>query len=416
MIIGRLVNQAPGVPVPEQARPSAAPWWSRWDLGGGFSGRTRLGKSVDEDKAKRIATAFRCGNILSDDVAGMPLQVFNSYRGTIRRIYPDAVARNTAYLVEKQPNRWMTPFIFKKTVMNWLIWWGDAYIWTPPSAYREMWILPSNSTKPAFDEGGNLWYSTTFPNREEELIPDAEIVHLMINSRDGITGRSVLTYARETFGRQLGAHETQDNLASNSLNPTAAITVASETTPESRKVIKSSYLEASQGGVVVLDNKVTKFDTITMKPVDAQFLEGMQLTDSEIANFFGIPLYKVNQGKQSYESNEQQDLDYLKSTLNPYLVQQEQGGNLKWFSEADQPFTYLKYNRDSILQTSAKTRGEILERKILSGQMSPNEARGVDDMNPYPGGDSYYIPANTGKILPDGSVQVGGGNGTSTGN
>jgi HK97 family phage portal protein len=157
----------------------------------------------------------------------------------------------------------------------------------------------------------------------------------------------------------------------------------------------------------VFDDKVSKFESITLKPTDAQFLETINATDAEIANFFGVPLYKLNQGKQSYDSNAQQDLDYLKSTLNPYLVQWEQAARLKWLSYPEQALTYFRFIRESLLQTDAKTRAEYLEKMILSGQMSPNEARRINDMSAYDGGDSYYIPANTGQILPDGSIKSG---------
>lgn len=406
MIIQRILNAAPSGPVPAAAKPASRESWD-W----GWNSRTKAGRAMDEEAAKRISTAYRCANILSDDIASMPLQVYNSFRGTIRRIYPDAVTRNTAYLVEKQPNRWMTPFIFKKTVMDWLIWWGNAYIWQPPQAERELFILPASSTKPEIDEGGNLWYEVRMPNGEELYLPDVEVVHLMINTQDGINGRGVLTYARETLARQSNAHETQDDIAASKLNPTASIWVNGEIDKPAREVVKKSYLDAVNGGVVVFDQKIAKFETITMKPSDAQFLETVNATDLEIANFFGIPAYKLGLGKQSYESNEQQNLEYLKSSLNPILVQWEQAGNLRWFSEADQPFTYLKWNREALLQTDSKTRAEVMKLKIESGQLSPNEARGIDDLNGYPGGDGHYLMGNMAMVQADGSLQTGGNSG-----
>jgi HK97 family phage portal protein len=146
--------------------------------------------------------------------------------------------------------------------------------------------------------------------------------------------------------------------------------------------------------LAILDNKTTKFEQITMKPVDAQFLESINANDLEIANFFGVPSYKLNQGKQSYQSNEQQNLDYLNTTLDPYLVQWEQAGALKFLSELEQNDTYLRFNRDVLLRTDATTRAGYLEKKILSGQLTPNEARAIDDQSAYIGGDQHYIPAN----------------------
>jgi HK97 family phage portal protein len=107
-----------------------------------------------------------------------------------------------------------------------------------------------------------------------------------------------------------------------------------------------------------------------------------------------VPLYKLNQGKQSYQSNEQQNLDYLNTTLDPYLVQWEQAAALKWLTEAEQNSMYFRFNRDALLRTDAKTRGETLEKAIFSGRLTPNEARQIEDLSAYTGGDDHYIPAN----------------------
>ena len=130
---------------------------------------------------------------------------------------------------------------------------------------------------------------------------------------------------------------------------------------------RKTYLDAAATGAAIFDERVTKYETITMKPTDAQFLEGIAATDADIANFFNFPLHKLNMGKQSYESNEQQELNYIHSALNPHLIQFEQAGGLKWVAEVDQPFVYLKFNRDSILQTDAKTRSEIIRNRIQAG-------------------------------------------------
>jgi HK97 family phage portal protein len=412
MIISRLMNAAAPA-APERVRPSENRWSQIYN---GYR-QTKSKARVDEDAAKGVATAYRCGNTICDDIAMMPLQVFNSFQGQVRRLYPDAAARNTAYLLERQPNRWMTPFIWKRTIMNWLIWWGNAYIWSPPGPWPELFILDAAKTYAVFDESGNKWYRTSFPNGEKNDIPDVEMAHLMLNTKDGLSGLSVLEYARETLGRQIAAHQTQDSIAGNGLKPTAALWVkANDLSLEAREMVRRAYLDAVETGAAIFETgKFDKFETITMKPTDAQFLEGIAVTDADVANFFNFPLHKLNMGKQSYESNEQQELNYLKGCLLPFLVQWEQAGGLKWIAERDQQFQYLKFNRDALLQTDAKTRTEVLTKRIQSGLLSPNEARQIEDMNGYTGGDAHYMPANMGRVLMDGRVESGaaapGGNG-----
>lgn len=408
MIISNLVTPASqaGAPpaAPEAVRPdqnAAVRFW-----GGAY--RTKSKQKVDEDSAKKVATAYRCANTICDDIGLMPLQMFRSFEGKVSRRYPDAATRNTAYLLEMQPNRWMTPFLWKRTIANWLIWWGNAYIWNPPSSYPELFILDSSKVTPKFDEGGNKWYETRFPNGTTQRLPDVEVAHLMINSKDGLSGMTVLEYARETIGRQLAGHETQDSIAGDGLKPTVALWLKTQKlTDAARETARKSYIESVGTGAAIFETDVVeKYDTITMKPTDAQFLEGIAATDADIANFFNFPLHKLNMGKQSYESNDQQELDYRMGCLDPFLVQIEQVGRLRWIAEKDQPFQYLRFNRDVILRTDAKTRTEILVKKIQGAILTPNEALQIEDQNGYPGGNAHYMNSAYGRILEDGSIET----------
>lgn len=366
---------------------------------GNWGGYTRTGEMVSEETAKRVSTAYRCAMIIADDIASMPLQMFRKEQGNISQVSPDPIQRNMAYLLEVSPNRWMIPFVFKHAWIDSLIWFGNAYIWRPAQAYPELFLLDPGQTYPEYDAAGNLWYRTQFPDGSKMDLPWVEVNHLMINSKNGMIGRSVLTHARETIGRQQGALKTQNKIFANGLTAAAYMQFGDELNAEARDRARSEYQKAiagpdNGGGLAVLDSKVVKFETINIKPVDAQFLETVNATDAQIANYFGIPLYKLNMGKQSYESNEQQNLDYLRSTLNPYLVQIEQGARLKWLPTMDQGGTYFRFNRDALLQTDARTRAEVLNKKIFSGIMTPNEGRQIEDLSPYAGGDVHYVPMN----------------------
>jgi HK97 family phage portal protein len=379
-----------------------------------FSGMNNTsGQVVNEETSKSIATAYRAFNVLSDDYAKIPLQTFISKSsGTINRLQPDAQMQNIAWLLEISPNRFMVPFVFKKTFIMGTLVHGAGFIWKPIrriGARNEMFLLNPATTFPVFDFEGNLWYQTTFSNGDTEWIPSVEVFALIINSKDGITGRGIVTYARETFGRQLGAHQTMAKFYAQGLNPGGLLWVNGDLDKPARKLLRDGYQEQMSGTdnayrLAIMDAKVTKFEQITMKMVDAQFLETIQATDVDIAKFFGMPLYKLNMGKEAYNSNEQQNLDYLQTTLDPYLVQTEEGARLKWLSEYEQSYTYFKFNRDVLLRTDAKTRTDVLSKRIQNAQLSPNEARQIEDLSGYEGGDLRFIPANMAVIGADGSV------------
>lgn len=356
------------------------------------------GQIVNAETTKKIGVAYRCVNLISDDVATLPFQQFQRRGRDILQVAPDAVRRNAAYLLDVSPNLYdWTPFRFKKIAMQWLLHWGNCYIWQPPTWPRQWLILPADQTKPVKDQFGRLWYETyALDLQKPTYLPISEVLHLLINpDKSGQMGRSILTFARETLSRRLGTSSTKEKIYTQGLNPAGIAWFNGELSKDARDKVRESYEEAiGSGGIVVFDNKISKFDVVTMKPVDAQFLQEVEATDLEIANFYGVPPYKVGLGKQSYESNSQQELEYLKSTLNPYLVQWEQAGRLRWLVDEDPGITYFRFIREALLSTDAKTRSEYLRTKIQSGQMTPNEARAIEDMSGYPEGDEYWMPSN----------------------
>lgn len=382
----------------ESPRSDYAPSW-------GYT--TESGERVTVAGAQSIATAYRAKNILSDDVAKLPFQVIRRIGRNIEQVIPDAVTRNMAYLLQVSPNLWgWTPFQFKKAVIEWLLFYGNAYIWSPINSPRQLLILPADKTAPVFDMEGNLWYRHTFSNGEARYIPAVEILQLMINpDATGFIGRGVITFARETFGARLAARKTQGKMFKSGFMPAAYVQMNGELNAEARMKVRSAYEEQMSGAdnayrLAVFDSKIVKFEPVNIQMKDAQFLEAIEANDRDIANFFGLPEHMLNRGKEAYNSNEQKYNEYLTGTLDAYLVPWEEAARIRWLSAAEQNNTYFRFVRDALLRMTSKERGEAMEIRIRSGMLTPNEGREKDDMSAYPEGDQHYMAAN---ILPIGA-------------
>ena len=407
MLIRELLSSKPKIKEDPQTAPKGEyePTW-------GYT--TESGERVSVAGAQSIATAYRAKNIISDDVAKMPFQVIKRQGRQIQQVAPDAVTRNMAYLLQVSPNVWgWTPFQFKKAAIEWLLFYGNAYIWSPTVGPRQLLILPADKTVPVFDMNGNLWYRHTFSNNRSEYIPAVEMLHQLINpDSTGFVGRGVITYARETFGRQMAAYNTQSKFYSQGFLPAAYVHMAGELNADARNKVRTAYEESMSGmtnayRLAVFDSRITKFEPINIQLKDAQFLESLEANDRDIANFFGLPEHMLNRGKQAYNSNEQKYLEYMVGTLDAYLVPWEEAARIRWLSQAEQGDTYFRFVRESLLRMDMKARGEAMEIRIRSGMMTPNEGREKDDMSAYPDGDQFYMAGN---ILPIGGDVVTDGN------
>jgi HK97 family phage portal protein len=397
----QVINKAVITPIPAEMQPGDNNFVLYWPP------MATIG-TISVETAKKLSTVYRCMNILSDDIAALPFQQFERLERGSRRVKPDGDSRNVAYLIEIEPNRWQTPFVFKKRLILDLLGMGNAYAWRPVSTYPEIYHLEASKVRPVFDKKGNRYFQVLFDNGEVKNIPDPEILQLMINpDKRGMFGRSVLGYASDTISRQIGANNSRNTLMGNGLLPTAILKVNGAIGEEARQKVKDSYLKSATDGVMVQDNAILDFKQITMNASDVQFLESIQATEVEIANYFGLPQYRLNLGKQSYQSNEQQQLDYLGTTLNPYLVQFEQSARLKWLATEDQDAGFFRFERKALMQLDTKTQAEFLHTQILDGIYSPNEARAINDLEPYPGGDQHYFPGNMAVITDKGLIMPG---------
>jgi len=397
MILSELLSSNRKIVEDQKASPIA-------DYVPSFGYRSQSGELVSIEKSQTLATAYRAKNIISDDVAKMPFQMMRKVGRSIQQVEADPITRNMAYLLTVSPNIWgWTPFQFKKASIEWLLFYGNNYIWNPTVGPRQLLILPANRTYPVFDLEGNLWYRHIFSNGQIAYIAAVEILHQLINpDATGYMGRGVITFARETFGRQLAAHKTQSRLYSQGMMPAAYVQMSGKLSPEARKKVREAYEEQMAGSenayrLAVFDDMITKFEPINIQLKDAQFLESIDATDRDICNFFGIPEHMLNRGKEAYNSNEQKYIEYLQGTLDSYLVPWEEAAKIRWLSREEQKSNYFKFIRESLLRMDSKARAEAMAVRIQNGMMTPNEGREKEDMSAYEGGDMHYMAGN---ILP----------------
>lgn len=89
-----------------------------------FMGGSTSGKRVNERTAMQMTAVYSCVRILSEAVAGIPLQF---YRYTADGGKEKAVDHPLYFLLHDEPNPEMTSFVFRETLMTHLLLWGNAY-------------------------------------------------------------------------------------------------------------------------------------------------------------------------------------------------------------------------------------------------------------------------------------------------
>ena len=175
-------------------------------------------------------------------------------------------------------------------------------------------------------------------------------------------------------------------------------------------------LETVQGGTCLL---YMKYQQISINPKDAQFLEIRKFQLNEIARLYRVPPHMVGDlEKSSFSNIEQQSLEFVTYTLNPWCVRIEQAIAKDLLLPSEKSRYFSKFNVDGLLRGDYQSRmnGYAIARQ--NGWMSTNDIREKEDMNLVPdeeGGNLYLINGNMTKLKDAGIFGTGGGQRTEEG-
>ena len=145
-----------------------------------------------------------------------------------------------------------------------------------------------------------------------------------------------------------------------------------------------------------------KYTPISISPEQAQFLETRKFQINEIARIFRVPPHMVGDlEKSSFSNIEQQSLEFVKYTLEPWLVRWEQSMIRALISTSDKAAYFIKFNVDGLLRGDYQSRmnGYAIGRQ--NGWMSANDIRELENLDRIPaeeGGDLYLINGNMTKL------------------
>ncbi|MGQ8949808.1 phage portal protein [Bacillus altitudinis] len=361
-----------------------------------FGGReTASGERVSESNSLVQPDIFACVNVLSDDIAKLPIHTFKKESQGVNR-NPN---HPSAYAIYARPNPYMTAYVWKKLMMTHVLTWGNAYSMIefgahgfPENLYP---LRPDSTIAYIHPDSGRLWYQTTVNGRTMELY-EHQVLHFKGLSTDGIHGKSPIGVVREHIGAQAAATKYNAKLYKNEATPRGILKVPSFLDEKPKENVRKEWLRVNQGeNIAIIDNGL-EYQSIAMPLQEAQFVESMKFNKAQIAMIYKVPLHKINElDKATFSNIEHQSIEYMKNTLQPWIVNFEQELNIKLFTDSDQKNGhYVKFNVDSELRGDSKTQAEYFKLMIESGILNKNEVRDLLERNPIQHGDKYLSSLN----------------------
>ena len=376
-----------------------------------FFGGTTSGKAVTERSAMQMTAVYSCVRILSEAIAGLPVHLYR-YDGSGGK--EKATTHPLYFLLHDEPNPEMTSFVFRETLMTHLLLWGNAYAQIIRNGKGEvvaLYPLMPNRMTVDRDADGHLYYeyqtsqdeAHTMDGSRVRLLP-SDVLHIPGLGFDGLMGYSPIAMAKNAIGMAIACEEYGAKFFANGATPGGILEHPGVVKDPER--VRESWNSAFGGSanankVAVLEEGM-KYTPISISPEQAQFLETRKFQINEIARIFRIPPHMIGDlEKSSFSNIEQQSLEFVKYTLDPWVCRWEQSMQRALLSMDAKKEYFLKFNVDGLLRGDYQSRMNGYATGRQNGWMSANDIRELENLDRIPeeeGGDLYLINGNMTKL------------------
>lgn len=372
-----------------------------------FFGRSTSGKNVNERTAMQTTAVYSCVRILSEAIASLPVHVYCYTETGKERVYDHPLY----YLLHDEPNPEMTSFVFRETLMSHLLIWGNAYaqiIRDGSGRVLGLYPLLPDKMEVDRDENGRLYYiyirnSDENPNFEEYgrvYLRQEDVLHIPGLGFDGLVGYSPIAMAKNAVGMTMACEEYGASFFENGATPGGVLEHPGvlKDPAKVRESWHSVYGGSRNAGKVAVLEEGMKYQQIGIPPEEAQFLETRKFQINEIARMYRIPPHMIGDlDKSSFSNIEQQSLEFVKYTLDPWVIRWEQSLQKSLFLPQEKKRYFVKLNVDGLLRGDYQSRMNGYAVGVQNGFMSPNDVRRLENMDLIPdelGGNRYLCNGN----------------------
>ena len=377
---------------------------------GWLFGKSTSGKIVNEKTSMQVSAVYACIRVLSESLASLPLDLYR-YNGTVGSEKDRSLPLYR--VLHDEPNPEMTSFTWRETAMSHLCAWGNHYSQVIRNNAGQVVglypLLPDRMKVCRDDETGEIYYLYTVS--KDEVVPGVkagqpvrleaeDVLHIPGLGFDGLVGYSPIAMMRNSIGAAIATEEYGSKFFENGATPSGVLEHPGIL--KDPKKLRDSWHETyggsgNAGKVAILEEGLT-FKSISIAPADAQLIETRKFQINDIARIFRIPPHMIGDLEKATFSNiEQQALEFVKYTLDPWLSRWEQAMNRRLLNSIEKKDHYIQFNAEGLLRGDLKSRNEAYAVARQNGWMSANDIRRKEGMDLIPtelGGDRYLCNGN----------------------
>lgn len=371
---------------------------------------TAAGVRVNSFTALQQVAVYSCVQILSEDTAKLPLQIWRGDPQGKREPAKD----HFLYRLLKRPNDWQTRFEFVEMMTAALALRTNAYaVIVRDGRGQPQQLVPIHPDRVVLFEapGGDWFYLVTRDGLHEMavlahlpmMIAAEDMLHLRgMASWNSLLGVSRVSVMREPIGLALSQEQQAARLAGTGARPAGVLQTKDKLAPDVIERLKEQW-QKNYGGVrntgktAVLEQGL-EWKQMAMSSVDSEFMAGRQFQLEEIARMFRVPPHKLGVvARTTGTTLVQQDQEYLNNVLSGYCE--------RWTSKLARTFDidlsddlFLEFDYSHFLKADIATRLNAKRVGVIGMIYTPNEARAGEGLPPVEGGDTLYQSTNVAPI------------------
>lgn len=367
----------------------------------GGSTRSSAGVNVTPRTAMGFPPLWRALNVISDDVAGLPCNVFRRSDGGVGR---DVQVNHPGEELMRNVGTTSNFQRLMKTCTAHAMLYGNGFIALDRDGRKrpvDATILDPKSMMIVFRDG-RMWYLPLIDG-EQVRIAEEDVIHIRGLCNDGRIGIDVIDLMKDALGVGIAAMQFGGRFFGQGSNAGGILMIPGSFSEEKIRNTMSAWEKMTQGlqraHKVALLQDGAKFQQLTIENEKAQFLQTREFElRATIANIFGIPPHMLGDGtRTSHNSLEQEDQNYLTRALNPWLKEWERelGQKLLSSRERAQQTHFVEFNREALIQMSFQDKVQGIAKQLEVGVLNVNESRRLLNLPDIGSdGERRFRPAN----------------------
>jgi len=358
------------------------------------------GVYVDHDTALTYAAFWLCVKIISETIAGLPLNVFNRVNSKDKEH-----AYSSPYqTLLNYPSPEMTAFKWRQTTLAHKLVWGNAYseiLRDRSNIPRELLLItPDRVNKDRSRTTKKIYYEISNSGAANTYLEEKDVLHNYGMGFDGLTGYSVVEMARRTLGVGMAMETFSSSFYENGtqlsgiIKAPMSVTLGAPGREELKKQFKSLHSGVNKFHDIEVLDRGMEYQQLGMPLKDAQYIEDQKFKVLDVARWFNMPPHKLKDLDRATFSNiEEQNIDFVVDTLLPHIIDFESTTNTKLIGP-NNTRQYVKHNLNAQLRGNLKDRVEAYTKLFRLG-WSSNELRALEDENSIgPDGDKRFVEMN----------------------